>query len=32
VPTLVSATALLSYLTELGVVDAGSAPVETARD
>jgi integrase/recombinase XerD len=32
VPTPVSATALLVYLTELGVVDAGSAPVETARD
>jgi integrase/recombinase XerD len=32
VPTPASATALLAYLTELGVIDAGSAPVETARD
>lgn len=32
VPTLVSATALLAYLAELGVVDAGSAAVETAQD
>lgn len=31
VPTLVSATALLKYLDELGVVDAGSAAVETAH-
>jgi site-specific recombinase XerD len=31
VPTLVSATALLKYLDELGAVDAGSAPVETAH-
>jgi hypothetical protein len=32
VPTLVSATALLAYLAELGVVNAGSTPVETAQD
>lgn len=32
VPTLASATALLGYLTELGVVDAALVPVETARD
>jgi site-specific recombinase XerD len=32
VPTLASATELLAHLTELGVIDAGSPPVETVRD
>jgi integrase/recombinase XerD len=32
VPTLASATALLAYLTELGVVAAASPPVQSARD
>ena len=32
VPTLASATALLEYLTGMGVVEAESLPVQTARD
>jgi integrase/recombinase XerD len=32
VPTLTSATVLLGYLTELGVIDATWPPPETARD
>jgi len=32
VPTLASATALLAYLIELGVIDAASPPVVTAHD
>ena len=32
VPTLVSARALLEYLTSVGVVEARSAPVATAHD
>ena len=32
VPTLASATALLEYLTGMGVVEAESPPVQTARD